>query len=496
MNILNRGYWVTTLLSVVGLAITTTVMMQTGRQDRHQTACRPGSTSSSPASSASPRASPSSTSPSTTRPARSARSARSPRRPRRVRRRTSSRGTAVGFETTAVTAITIGIALFASHWLGEQAGIVNADGRQRRRHLRDRRRDDGHADDDGLHPGHGHVRPDHRQRRRDRRVQPGRGRRARDHRPPRRRRQHDQGADQGLRDRVRLAGRVPAVQRLHRQGQPDPGAGPGGHRPSSWTSVNLANVNVFIAALIAAMLVYLFSSLAIRAVGTTAQAIIVEVRRQFREMPGIMDYTQRPDYARVVDITTSAALREMIAARRSSPSPPRSSSASSSATRRSPACSWSARSPASCWPPSSTTAAAPGTTPRSTSRPATSRTTTGNVLGKKTDGPRRRGRRRHGRRPVQGHRRPVAPRAGQAHRDDQPWSSPRCSSASRSPPSARATRAAPKEPRCRYVVQALVMGIVQGLTEFLPISSSGHLILVPVPVRLGPTRSSTRWRSA
>ena len=46
--------------------------------------------------------------------------------------------------------------------------------------------------------------------------------------------------------------------------------------------------------------------------GTTAQSIIVEVRRQFREMPGIMDYTQRPDYARVVDITTRAALRQMI----------------------------------------------------------------------------------------------------------------------------------------------------------------------------------------
>ena len=89
----------------------------------------------------------------------------------------------------------------------------------------------------------------------------------------------------------------------------------GGERRSS-TSVNLANVNVFIAALIGAMLVYFFSSLAIRAVGTTAQAIIVEVRRQFREMPGIMDYTQRPDYARVVDITTRAALREMIAAGR------------------------------------------------------------------------------------------------------------------------------------------------------------------------------------
>jgi K(+)-stimulated pyrophosphate-energized sodium pump len=78
------------------------------------------------------------------------------------------------------------------------------------------------------------------------------------------------------------------------------------------TAVNLEDVNVFVAALIAAMLVYFFSSLAIRAVGTTAQAIIVEVRRQFREIPGIMDYTGRPDYARVVDITTRAALREMM----------------------------------------------------------------------------------------------------------------------------------------------------------------------------------------
>ena len=78
-------------------------------------------------------------------------------------------------------------------------------------------------------------------------------------------------------------------------------------------SVNLADVDVFVAALLGAMLVYFFSSLAIRAVGKAAQTIIVEVRRQFREMPGIMDYSQRPDYARVVDITTRAALREMIA---------------------------------------------------------------------------------------------------------------------------------------------------------------------------------------
>ena len=104
-------------------------------------------------------------------------------------------------------------------------------------------------------------------------------------------------------------------------------------------AVNLANVNVFIAAFLAATLVYFFSSLAIRAVGNTAQSIIVEVRRQFREMPGIMDYSvQRPDYARVVDITTRAALRQMVAPGRSSRWPRRSPSASSSASRRSPAC--------------------------------------------------------------------------------------------------------------------------------------------------------------
>jgi K(+)-stimulated pyrophosphate-energized sodium pump len=78
-------------------------------------------------------------------------------------------------------------------------------------------------------------------------------------------------------------------------------------------AVNLADVGVFIAALLGAMLAYFFSSLAIRAVGTTAQSIIVEVRRQFREHPGIMDYTERPNYARVVDITTRAALRQMVA---------------------------------------------------------------------------------------------------------------------------------------------------------------------------------------
>jgi K(+)-stimulated pyrophosphate-energized sodium pump len=60
------------------------------------------------------------------------------------------------------------------------------------------------------------------------------------------------------------------------------------------------------------MLVFLFTSLAIRAVGKVAGEIIEEVRRQFREDPGIMAGTTRPDYARAVDITAKAALRSMV----------------------------------------------------------------------------------------------------------------------------------------------------------------------------------------
>jgi K(+)-stimulated pyrophosphate-energized sodium pump len=70
---------------------------------------------------------------------------------------------------------------------------------------------------------------------------------------------------------------------------------------------------VFVGGLLGVMLVFLFSSLAIRAVGNTASAIIEEVRRQFREDPGIMAGTSRPDYARAVDITARASLRQMVA---------------------------------------------------------------------------------------------------------------------------------------------------------------------------------------
>jgi K(+)-stimulated pyrophosphate-energized sodium pump len=77
-------------------------------------------------------------------------------------------------------------------------------------------------------------------------------------------------------------------------------------------SVNLARPELFVAGLLGAMLVFWFTSLAIKAVGRAAYAVINEVRRQFKERPGIMKGTEQPDYARSVDIVTIAALREMI----------------------------------------------------------------------------------------------------------------------------------------------------------------------------------------
>jgi K(+)-stimulated pyrophosphate-energized sodium pump len=84
--------------------------------------------------------------------------------------------------------------------------------------------------------------------------------------------------------------------------------------PAHWTftNVNLAQIPVFVGALLGAMLTYLFSSLAIKAVGRTAQMVVQDVRDQFKENPGIMLGTSKPDYARCVNIVTTAALREMV----------------------------------------------------------------------------------------------------------------------------------------------------------------------------------------
>ncbi len=77
--------------------------------------------------------------------------------------------------------------------------------------------------------------------------------------------------------------------------------------------VNMLNHQVFVGILIGAMLPFLFSSFAMTAVGRAAGLIVEEVRRQFKEIPGLMEGKAEPDYASCVTISTNAALRQMIA---------------------------------------------------------------------------------------------------------------------------------------------------------------------------------------
>ncbi|MBA2701759.1 MAG: sodium-translocating pyrophosphatase [Chloroflexi bacterium] len=314
MNMLNRGYWVTTLLSVVGLGITTYVMLQTNGASG--TTGLPTWVYFFGAGIVGLATSIAFVYITQFYTAGSYRPVREIAEASRTGPATNIiSGTAVGFETTLVTAVTIGIALFASYWLGNQAGLIAQDGRNvggifgtavatmgmlmTTAYILAMDTFGPITDNAGGIAEFSRAEAGAREIT-DRLDAVGNTTKA-----------LTKGyaiASASLAafllfsayiDKVnliqarRIAAGVPGAQLLE--------------------SVNLANVNVFIAALIAAMLVYFFSSLAIRAVGTTAQAIIVEVRRQFREMPGIMDYSQRPDYARVVDITTKAALREMVA---------------------------------------------------------------------------------------------------------------------------------------------------------------------------------------
>ncbi len=314
MNMLNRGYWVTTLLSVVGLGITTYVMMDTN-----------GTTGAGGfptwvyffaagivglATSIAFVYITQFYTAGTFRPVREIAEASKTGPATNI-----IAGTAVGFETTAVTAITIGIALFVSHWLGEQANLVSVDGRNvggifgtavatmgmlmttayilamdTFGPITDNA--GGIAEFSRLEKGAREIT--------DRLDAVGNTTKA-----------LTKGyaiASASLAAFLLFSAYIDKINVI--KGRQIEAGVPG---VELLNSVNLANVNVFIAALLAATLVYFFSSLAIRAVGNTAQSIIVEVRRQFREMPGIMDYTQRPDYARVVDITTKSALKQMIA---------------------------------------------------------------------------------------------------------------------------------------------------------------------------------------
>jgi K(+)-stimulated pyrophosphate-energized sodium pump len=76
--------------------------------------------------------------------------------------------------------------------------------------------------------------------------------------------------------------------------------------------IDILDVQVMLGLLLGGLMPFVFAALTMGAVGRAAMAMVNEVRRQFREMPGIMDGTQKPDYARAVSISTTGAIREMI----------------------------------------------------------------------------------------------------------------------------------------------------------------------------------------
>ncbi|MBN2604926.1 MAG: sodium/proton-translocating pyrophosphatase, partial [Bacilli bacterium] len=83
-------------------------------------------------------------------------------------------------------------------------------------------------------------------------------------------------------------------------------------RKAGLTGINVASPQVMAGLIFGAMLAFFFSSLVIKSVGIAANKMINEVRRQYKEMPGILEYKEKPDYALCVKISTNAALKQMV----------------------------------------------------------------------------------------------------------------------------------------------------------------------------------------